>query len=113
MMGAISYGRSFGMLEKAGKDGSDYYRIMTHKSMWTIGLLGHVPWTVLLFEKLGVAGRDYMRFMKWCSEIVEERLRRGGEGDLFQVWMEAEPQNVGVHHIPLNGDSRTAIIAGR
>ncbi|KAF8243151.1 cytochrome P450 [Wilcoxina mikolae CBS 423.85] len=112
VMGAISYGRSFSMLEKAGKDGSDYYMKMTHKSMRILGMLGHTPWTVLLLEKLGAAGKEHIRFMKWCSEIAEERQKRGGEGDLFQVLMEAEPQNFGVHHVPLHGDSRTAVVAG-
>lgn len=114
-MGRLTYGRDFGMLEKQGRDGSDYFLRMTHASMRVVGLLGHVPWLLVLLERLGAAGKDHMRFLKWCDEMTEERRRRGmvgGVRDLFQVLLEAEDGNKHPHHVPLRGDSRTAIVAG-
>lgn len=111
-MGAITYGRSFGMLEKAGGAGSRYFLDMTRESMRMVGLLGPVPWTMLLLEGLGI-GRAHAKFMRWCGTISDQRMSRGGDGDLFSVLLDAEPTNVGEHHVPLAGDSRLAIIAGR
>ncbi|KAI5784457.1 cytochrome P450 [Pyronema domesticum] len=111
-MGVITYGRSFNMLEKAGRDGSDYFLRMTHASMRTLGLLAHIPWTLVLLENLGAAGKDHTNFLKWCDEISQERKQRGKGDDIFGVLLDVEPQNVGQHHIPLAGDSRTAIVAG-
>lgn len=116
VMGAFTFGRDFGMLEKGGRDGSDYFLRMTHASMRSIALLGHTPWLLLLMEMLGAAGKEHMKFLEWCKERVDDRKRRGmGEmgSDLFEVLLEAEPKNIGPHHVPLRGDSRTAIVAGR
>ena len=116
VMGALTFGRDFGMLDKGGKDGSDYFLRMTHASMRSVGLLGHTPWMLLLMERLGAAGRDHMEFLAWCRERVLDRQRRGrGEmgSDLFEVLLEAEPRNKAPHHVPLQGDARTAIVAGR
>lgn len=113
VMGALTYGRSFGMLQNAGGAGSRYFLDMTRGSMRLIGLLAHVPWTVLLLEGLGLAGRAHADFIRWCGSIADERMRRGGDGDIFSVLLDAEPDNVGRHHVPLAGDSRLAIIAGR
>jgi cytochrome P450 len=116
VMGALTYGSDFGMLEKGGKDNSDYFLTMTHASMRSVGLLAHIPWVMLLLESLGAAGDTHMKFLAWCEELVEQRKKRGlGEAgmDLFEVLLEAEPNNKPPHYVPLQGDSRTAIVAGR
>ena len=115
-MGELTYGKGFGMLENEGKNGSDYFTSTIHEFMNVVGPLGHVPWTFLVLQMIGAAGSKHNVFMRWCQELMKERETRGfrdGQKDVFQHLLEAEPENKKPHKIPLHGDSRTVVIAGR
>lgn len=115
-MGELTYGQGFGMVEKGGQEGTDYFIRSIHDFMKVVGPLGHVPWTLLLLQKIGAAGKKHALFVKWCKELVEKRQQRGmtgGKKDIFEHLLEAEPENKKPNNIPLHGDSRTAVIAGR
>ena len=86
-MAELTYGQGFGMLEKEGKDGSDYFLSTIHDFMKSVGPLGHVPWTLILLQKIGAAGKKHNVFLEWCKQLVAERERRGmtgGRRDIFQ-----------------------------
>lgn len=115
-MGEITYGRSFGMLARRGEDGSDRMLDMTHAMMGSVGAWGHVPWAAFMKEMFTGSVVMHLRFLEWAHELVVEREQRGmrdGHKDLMQHLLDAESDNKHPHYIPLRGDSRTAVVAGR
>lgn len=72
-MGDLAFGKSFGLLESKGTNGSDRFMTTMHSNMAIVGMLGHVGWFIRL--TLWIPGMSGARgkFDAWCGEMVEKR----------------------------------------
>jgi hypothetical protein len=73
VMGDLSFGKSFNMLQTDGKD--DYFMKMTQDSQVVVKITGYVPYMIRVAALTPwlKAAREYTKFLNWCSDILEER----------------------------------------
>lgn len=113
VMGDLAFGESFGMLESG-------------ESHWAVKLLSegmdplHLmlpPWTFRILTAIPGLAAGYWKFIHYCSQRLDERMKRGekGEKDIMSSLLEpyrktAAPAGDELSY--LQGDSRLIIVAG-
>lgn len=74
VMGDLSFGKPFGMLETEGLNGSDSFIKTMHGFTRVIGSVSHVPWFMRLLQWLpGCLSGEFINFERWCGHMVEKR----------------------------------------
>ncbi|KAH0614555.1 uncharacterized protein H6S33_000191 [Morchella sextelata] len=113
VMGDLAFGKPFGMLETEGLNGSDMFIKTMHGFSRVVGSVSNVPWFMLLLQWLPGLSGEFGNFERWCGHMVEKRKQFTPEKpDIFHFLLEAEPQNVGEHHIDLIAEAQLASVAG-
>jgi cytochrome P450 len=112
VMGDLAFGKSFDMLKK----GESHFAIdLLHNGQMSLGVVGPVPWLLLLGTRLPIVSRPYWTFVNWCTEQVRERQKmKVEEPDVMSWLLEGEPisEDPQVNEMWLSGDARLLIVAG-
>lgn len=72
VMGDLSLGESFGMLDR-GKP--HWFMESLHNFMLSLGIFGHIMWAIHIFNKLPVVSSENAKFNSWVSKAVEKRMK--------------------------------------
>jgi cytochrome P450 family 628 len=70
VMGDLSFGKSFNMLQDGIKH---YFMKVLHEDMTSIGYLSHLMWLFPIFKVTPVLNASNIKFWKWLTLQVEER----------------------------------------
>lgn len=71
VMGDLSLGESFGMLDR----GESHFAMRTlHSFMFMLGVFSHVMWAFRVIGNLPVVGAENVRFKAWVAEQVKKRI---------------------------------------
>ncbi|KAI5815059.1 cytochrome P450 67 [Pyronema omphalodes] len=115
IMGEISFGKSWGMLE-TGQYHDAIKRL--HDSMFLLAIFWHVPWVVRLLDMIPGAASAMKGFREWCREQLEEK-RKALKGEKFDgkprnvmEWLLTDDFTMSLPAEAINDDSRLVIIAG-
>ena len=111
VMGDFAFGKSFDML----KTGKMHFAIdWLEKSMFLLGRFSPIAWAIPVGAIAPIVGRDFRRFISWCSEQVEKRRDTKTEVPDITSWLleTAKDRNDSEATKWLHGDSRLIIVAG-
>lgn len=71
VMGDLSLGESFGMLDR----GEIHFAMQTlHSYMFMLGVFSHVMWAFRIIGNLPIVGAENVRFKAWVAEQVKKRI---------------------------------------
>lgn len=70
VMGDLSFGKSFGMLQDGVKH---YFMKALHADMTSVGYLSHLVWLFPLLKITPGLNSDHLKFWAWCRLQVELR----------------------------------------
>ncbi|ROW07794.1 hypothetical protein VMCG_03516 [Cytospora schulzeri] len=113
VMGDLSLGESFGMLDR-GKE----HLVMTtlHDFMSMLGIFGHIMWMLRIFTSLPVVSAGTAKFKTWVREMVLKRMDNPPEvPDVFS-WIideyKSHPQPTKQQTMDITADGLTITVAG-
>lgn len=72
VMGDLSLGESFGMLDR-GKP--HWFMESLHNFMLSVGVFGHIMWAMTIFNKLPVVSSENAKFNSWVAKAVDKRIK--------------------------------------
>jgi len=111
-MGDLAYGKSFDML----KTGESHWAIkVLRKGIGYMGAISPAIWLVILFTHMPIVTRDFSRFLTFCEEMMEERMKQEKDVPDISTWILKAPS---MPHSGFTdkgwivGDSRLIIVAG-
>ncbi|OAG39457.1 hypothetical protein AYO21_06285 [Fonsecaea monophora] len=112
VMGDLAYAKDFDML----KSGQKHWAIeILNAGQRGIGIFGPVPWLFLILEKFPPITKEFRKFIKFCEDMMEERMKmKVGKPDISS-WILQSPPMTGTGYSErawLTGDSRLIIVAG-
>jgi hypothetical protein len=70
VMGDLSFGKSFNMLQNGVKH---YFMTSLHTDVKIIGYLCHLPWLFPFFKITPIVNTEHLKFWKWIGMQVQER----------------------------------------
>ncbi|KAE8036859.1 hypothetical protein FH972_009492 [Carpinus fangiana] len=113
VMGDLAFGESFDMLEK----GEEHWAVkLLNEGMEPLHLM-LPPWTFRILTAIPGLAAGYWKFIGYCSEKLDARMKRGeaGEKDIMSSLLEPYRKTAppsGDELTYLQGDSRLIIVAG-
>ena len=118
VMGDLAFGRSFDMLASKSQEEEHWAIQILNKAQDKAGL-AFPPWFSRLLWHIPGIRRSYFRFLKYCAEMIEQRMAVQGKQqnpDITHYLIEdfnrrsKEDQKVEIHSLHL--DSKLIIVAG-
>lgn len=112
VMGDLSYGKSFNMLET----GKSHWAIdVLNGGIAFVGTIGQSPWLTILFSSMPIITREFKRFLVFCEQMINDRAKEEKELPDISTWILQCPKMEGSGFTEqgwLTGDSRLIIVAG-
>lgn len=113
VMGDLSLGKSFGMLDR-GKE--HYFMTTLHDFMLMVGIFGHIMWMFCFINGLPVVSAGTAKFKGWIREMVQKRMQEPPDvPDVFS-WIideyKSHPQPTPQQDLNLTADGIVISIAG-